>query len=112
MGVSGYKRELSVPLAGYWRILVLVCVLVHVVSLPSLTMANEHAPCDGVTPLRTVNLNPFHLAYGVPVSYGTCILMPGVSKVTLSSDMASHMTSARSESEQMLTDKPTGRRSL
>ena len=106
------KRELFIPLARVWRILVLVCVLAHVVSWPSRTMANEHAPCDGVTLLRTVNLNPFHLAYGVPVSHGTCILMPGASKVTLSSDMASHMTSARSESEQMLTDGETYRQTV
>ena len=45
-------------------------------------------------------------------SHGTCILMPGTSKVTLSSDVASHMTSARSESEQMLTDGETYRQTV
>lgn len=106
------QQELSIPLAGVGQFLVLVCLLMHVVSWPSRTMANEHAPCDGMIPLRIVNLNPFHLAYGVPVSHGSCVLMPGVSKITLSSDMASHMTSRRSDREQLLTDGETYRQTV
>ncbi len=106
------KRILSVPSAGLWRVLAVVCVLASSVSSPSRVMANENAPCDGATPLRIVNLNPFHLAYGVPGSHGSCVLMQGVSRVSLSSDVASHMISARSGSEQMLTDGETYRQTI
>ena len=59
-----------------------------------------------------VELSPFHLAYGVPGSHGSCILGQGESKVTMSSDMASHMVSAQSETEQMLTDGETYRQAV
>ena len=94
------------------RRLLLVCILALVASLPTRAMVDEHAPCDNVTPLRIVNLNPFHLSYGVPGSHGSCVLMPGMSKVTMSSDTASHMASARSETEQMLTDGETYRQAV
>ena len=105
-------RELPVPLAGFWQVLVLVSVLVLVVSWPSRSTADEHSPCNGVTPLRIVNLSPFHLAYGVPGSHGSCILGQGESKVTVSSDVVSHMVSAQSETEWMLTDGETYRKSV
>ena len=89
-----------------------VCILVLLVLWISRSTANEHAPCNGVEPLRIVNPSPFHLAYGVPGSHGSCILAQGASKVTVSSDVASHMVSARSETEQMLTDGETYRQSV
>ena len=106
------ERELPVPLAGFWQVLILVFILTLIVSLPSRPTANEHVPCNDIKPLRVVNLSPFHLAYGVPGSHGSCILMPGASKITVSSDVASHMVSARSETEQMLTDGETYRQSV
>ena len=106
------EREPPATLAGFWQALVLVCILVLLVSWPSRSTANEHAPCTGVTPLRIVNLSPFHLAYGVPGSHGSCILGQGKSKVTMSSDVVSHMVSAQSETEQMLADGETYRQSV
>ena len=106
------ERELPATVAGFWRALVLVFVLVLVVSWPSRSTANEHAPCNGVTPLRIVNLSPFHLAYGVPGSHGSCILGQGESRVTVSSDVVSHMASAQSETEWMLMDGETYRQTV
>ena len=106
------ERKLSFTLAGFWQALVLVCFLVLVVSWPPRSTANEHAPCNGVTPLRIVNLSPFHLAYGIPGSHGSCILGQGGSKATMSSDVVSHMVSAQSETEQMLADGETYRQSV
>ena len=106
------ERVLPVPLAGFSQALVLACALVLVPSWPSRSAATEHAPCNGVEPLRIVNLSPFHLAYGVPDSHGSCVLGQGLSKVTLSSDVASHMVSAQSETEQMLLDGETYRQAV
>ena len=63
-------------------------------------------------PLRTVNLNPFHLLYGVPGSFGARVLPPGSSELIASVDIASHLAEARSGSERVLIDGETHRHAL
>ena len=62
--------------------------------------------------LRVVNLDPFHLAYGVPGSYGACVLQPGSSEAIAALDIASHMKGARSGSERLFVDGETWRQAL
>ncbi len=81
-------------------------------AMGAAAMAGGQPPCDGPTPLRTSNLDPFHLAYGLPPRHGTCIIAPGMSEVTVSLDMASHMTGARSRAEQLLVDGETHRQTI
>ena len=49
------------------------------------------------TPLRIVNLNPFHLLFGVPGSFGSRVLTPGSSELIASMDMASYLSAATPE---------------
>ena len=64
------------------------------------------------TPLRIVNLNPFHLLYGVPGSLGARVMTPGSSEVIASMDMASHLVEASSGAERVLIDGETHRQGL
>ena len=56
------------------------------------------------TPLSIVNLNPFHLLYGVPGSFGSRVLTPGSSELIASVDMASHLSAANAGTERVLID--------
>ena len=64
------------------------------------------------TPLRMVNLNPFHLLYGVPASAGARVMPPGASEVIASVDMASHLRAGGSGTERVLMDGETYRQGL
>ncbi len=63
-------------------------------------------------PLRIVNLNPFHLLYGVPASFGARVLKPGSSELILSTDIASHLVGEGAGSEHILLDGETYRWAL
>ena len=63
-------------------------------------------------PLRIVNLNPFHLLYGVPGSFGARVLKPGSSELILSKDIASHLVGEGAGSEHILLDGETYRLAL
>ncbi len=63
-------------------------------------------------PLRLVNLNPFHLLYGVPVSSGTRVMPEGAKEVVASFDMASHMRAGRTGGERVVMDGETYRQAL
>ena len=64
------------------------------------------------TPLRIVNLNPFHLLYGVPGSFGARVLTPGSSELIASMDMASYLSAANTGTERVLIDGETYRQGL
>ena len=64
------------------------------------------------TPLRMVNLNPFHLLYGVPASAGARTMPAGSSELTVSADMASHLRADVSGAELVLMDGETYRQAL
>ena len=63
-------------------------------------------------PLRMVNLNPFHLLYGVPASAGARVMPAGSTEVIASIDMASHARASRSGAERILLDGETYRQGL
>lgn len=69
-------------------------------------------PCASAAPLRIANLNPFHLVYGVPASFGACVLPPGSSEVIASLDVASHLGGSRSARERVALDGETWRPAL
>ena len=98
--------------AGLRRPLALFCMLVFCALWPGRVAAGDRDSCDAATPLRVVNLDPFHLAYGVPGSYGACVLRPGASELIASLDIASHMNGARSGSERLFIDGETYRQAL
>ena len=64
------------------------------------------------TPLRIVNLNPFHLLYGVPGSFGSRVLTSGSSELIASMDMASYLSAANAGTERVLIDGETYRQGL
>ena len=92
--------------------LALGCMLVFCALWPDQAAAGERDACDGAAPLRVVNMDPFHLAYGVPGSYGACVLLPGSSELIASLDIASHMNGAQSGSERLSIDGETYRQAL
>ena len=85
----------------------LACALALFVLLPA-AVAGEHR----AQPLRLVNLNPFHLLYGVPASFGAGVMPDGASEVIASFDMASHLNAGRAGSERILMDGETYRQAL
>ena len=90
----------------------IACVLMFCALWPGQGAAQERDACDAAAPLRVVNLDPFHLAYGIPGSYGACVLRPGASEAIASLDIASHMKGARSGSERLFIDGETYRQAL
>ena len=64
------------------------------------------------TPLRIVNLNPFHMLYGVPGSLGTPVLAAGSSELIASMDIASHLRGDISGREVAAIDGETYRQAL
>ena len=94
-----------------------LCALTLLVLLPG-TASPESVPAASgagtdrhgmATPLRMVNLNPFHLLYGVPASAGAHVMPAGSSEVIASLDMASHLRADGSGTERVLMDGETYR---
>ncbi len=94
------------------RCLGLACALLLCVCLPGAAASEEVGFRSMATPLRMVNLNPFHLAYGVPGSLGARVMPAGSSELIASLDMASHLRAASSGAERVLMDGETYRRAL
>lgn len=90
----------------------ILAACVVAVSFPGPAAAEERDSCDAAAPLRTVNLNPFHISHGPPSSFGACVLAPGTTEFIASLDIASHMVEARSGREQMWMDGETSRYAL
>ena len=90
----------------------LVCVFLVSVLWPAAVVAGEFDDDAVAMPLRLVNLNPFFVPYGVPVSVGTRTMSPGSSHLTFAVDTASHLSSAASGAERLLLDGETYRTSL
>ena len=94
------------------RCLGLVCALALSVLWPGAAAADEPGWSSVATPLRIVNLNPFHLLYGVPGSFGARVLTPGSSELIASMDMASYLREAGSGAERVVIDGETYRLGL
>ena len=92
------------------RFLALACALAFL--CPHSAASGEPEWGVVAVPLRTVNLNPFHLMYGLPASFGARVLPPGSSEAVVSMDMASHLAKARSGEERVLIDGETYRHAL
>ena len=89
------------------------CTLALCVLLPGMAAASGEADRRSVaTPLRLVNLNPFHLLYGAPASAGARVMPEGSSEVIASLDVASHLRAGRSGAERVLMDGETYRQAL
>ena len=76
------------------------------------TAAEEADERSIATPLRIVNLNPFHMLYGVPSSFGAPVLAPGSSELIASMDIASHLRGGVSGREIVAIDGETYRQAL
>ena len=76
------------------------------------TAAEEADERSIATPLRIVNLNPFHILYGVPSSFGTPVLAPGSTELVASMDIASHLRGGVSGREVVAIDGETYRQGL
>ncbi len=85
----------------------LACALALVAVLPGSAASGETDRRSAATPLRMVNLNPFHLLYGVPASAGTRAMPAGSSELIVSIDMASHSRAGQSGAERVLLDGET-----
>ena len=82
------------------------------VFLPGVAVAEDAAWRSIPVPLRMVNLNPFHLLYGVPASFGARVIPLGSSELIASTDVASHLREDRSGAERILVDGETSRQAL
>ena len=89
-----------------------VCALALCVLLTGTAASNAADPGSYATPLRMVNLNPFHLLYGVPASAGARTMPEGSTELTISADMASHLRADGSGAELVLLDGETYRQAL
>ncbi len=97
----------------YSTLYVLISILaacIMAVSAPA--AAEERGSCDAATPLRIVNLNPFHIPHSPPSSFGACVSAPGTTEFITSLDIASHMVEARSGQERLWMDGETSRYAL
>ena len=63
-------------------------------------------------PLRLVNLNPFHLLYGVPPSWGSRTLSPESWEIVASVDVASYLYERTLDTESVAMDGETHRLAL
>ena len=88
------------------------CLLFLCVPWPAAADSGQAEDVAVAMPLRLVNLNPFFVPYGVPVSFGTRTLPPGSSELTVAVDTASYLSTAASGSERLLLDGETYRTSL
>ena len=80
------------------------CLLFLCVPWPAAATSGQAEDVAVAMPLRLVNLNPFFVPYGVPVSFGTRTLPPGSSELTVAVDTASYLSTAASGSERLLLD--------
>ena len=103
---------LSRARTGPRRPFALFCMLAFAALWPGQAGAGDRDACDAATPLRVVNLDPYHLVYGVQGSYGACVLRPGAAELIASLDIASHMKGAESGSERLSIDGETYRQAL
>ncbi len=94
------------------RCLGLACALACSVFWGGTAASDEPGWGAIATPLRIVNLNPFHLLYGVPGSVGARVLPLGSSELIASMDMASYLSEASSGAERVLIDGETYRQAL
>ena len=92
----------------------LACALALFVPITGGAACASPAPGpDAVAaPMRLVNLNPFHLPYGVPAPAGARVLPEDSSELVLSMDLASHLRAAGSGAECVLIDGETWRQGL
>ncbi|MDD9991143.1 MAG: DUF3187 family protein [Rhodospirillales bacterium] len=79
---------------------------------PGTAEAEEGNGHSIATPLRIVNLNPFHMLYGVPGSFGTPVLTPGSTELIASMSIASHSRGGVSGQEVVAIDGETHRQAL
>ncbi len=108
-----FLGAIVVPRARCGALAVLTFVLIaFVMAAPGPAAAEDRASCDAAAPLRTVNLNPFHIAHGPPSSFGACVLSPDTTEFIASVDIASHMGEARSGREHLWMDGETSRYAL
>ena len=98
--------------SGAGRCFALASALAVFMFLPGAAVSEEADWRDMATPLRTVNLNPFHLLYGVPASAGARVMPSGTSEAIASLDIASHLRAGSSGSERVLIDGETWRQAL
>ena len=103
---SGLSRAARGPGLGA------ACVLALLAAWPCAGGAAAGERSDIATPLGTVNLNPFHLPWGVPVSHGARVLGPGSTELVVSFDMASHFRGDAGGGERVLIDGETWRQSV
>lgn len=89
-----------------------MCALVLSVFWSGAAAAEEAGERSIATPLRIVNLNPFHMLYGVPSSFGAPVLAPGSSELIASMDIASHLRGGVSGREIVAIDGETYRQAL
>lgn len=92
-----------------------MCLVVIAALWPSAATSGQAEDVAVAMPLRLVNLNPFHLPYGVPASFGTRTLPPKSSELTVALDTVSYLNTdntAVSGSERLLLDGETYRGSL
>ena len=88
------------------------CLFFVCVLWPAAATSGQAEDVAVAMPLRLVNLNPFFVPYGVPVSFGTRTLPSGSSELTVAVDTASYLSTAASGSERLLLDGETYRTSL
>ena len=98
--------------SGAGRCFALACALALSVLLPGAAASRETGWQDMATPLRLVNLNPFHLLYGVPASAGARVMAAGSWEAIESLDIASHLRAGGSGAERVLIDGETWRQAL
>ena len=97
---------------GAGRRFALACALAVSVLVPGAAASREVGGEGVATPLRLVNLNPFHLLYGVPASFGARVMKAGSSELIASLDIASYLRLGVSGAERMLIDGETWRQAL
>ncbi len=97
---------------GHAITIAFMCVCGLSVLWPSAAASGQAEDVAVAMPLRIVNLNPFHIPYGVPASFGTRTLPPESSEFTVALDTASYLGAASSGAERLLLDGETYRSSL
>ena len=115
--VPGVRKGEGFGFTGHWPLttalpVLLSCLVVLMSGFPLSAAAGEAAWGTVAVPLRTVNLNPFHLVLGVPGSFGARIAAPHETEAILALDVASHLLGHEVGGERVLLDGETYRPSL
>lgn len=92
--------------------LFLSCLVVLLSGFPLSAAAGEAAWGTVAVPLRTVNLNPFHMVLGVPGSFGARLAETDETEAILALDIAAHLLGHEVGGERVLLDGETYRPSL